>query len=613
MEQLLPYFERELDILRHSCRDFASRYPQLAGNLRLAGDAASAAHIEHLIRAAALINARLAKRLDPGYPQFAEALFQGMYPQYLKLFPSCSIARFEPAAGPDAAVVPRGAALSSQPVDGVPCHFRTVYEVAPTSATLLRACFTPDLAAPAAVRLPSRVTAGISLAIGGLGALRDTAAAQAAAGPRPLRLFIDGAPALCAAVRDALFMRVASAHVAGPDGRWRPLGKAPLRAVGFADDEALIPSRPGDESACRLLAEYFAYPEKFNFVDIDVGALLPCLPPGADTLTLHLALSGLPAASAQARTLAALSADHLLPGCTPVVNLFAHDAAPIRIVRGAGQYRLAPAGAQPRAYEIYSVDAVRLPVDGEDGGAEFQPAWQQYGARQAAGKRGRAGYFWMLRDDCVAALRSAGGGRIAFIDADCRPAGVDGGMAAVALTCSNRDLPAALPWGAPDGDLRLDAVRFAGPIRLLRRPSAALRLAPGRSGDWRLISHLSLSHRSLTKEGLAAFTELLALYDLPCSAASQRQIAAVADIERWPATAWLRGRQGVRRAHGVELRMTLDETAFDSGGLHVFAQLAERLLGLYAHLNSFTQLVLVSQRNGEELWRGPRLWDSCAG
>ncbi|MET0858549.1 MAG: type VI secretion system baseplate subunit TssF, partial [Telluria sp.] len=36
---------------------------------------------------------------------------------------------------------------------------------------------------------------------------------------------------------------------------------------------------------------------------------------------------------------------------------------------------------------------------------------------------------------------------------------------------------------------------------------------------------------------------------------------------------------------------------------HAFAHIVERFLGLYVHANSFTQLVVLSKKNGEELLR----------
>ena len=56
---------------------------------------------------------------------------------------------------------------------------------------------------------------------------------------------------------------------------------------------------------------------------------------------------------------------------------------------------------------------------------------------------------------------------------------------------------------------------------------------------------------------------------------------------------------------GLEVRLSIDEEAFIGGGIHAFAQIVDRFLGLYVHANSFTQLVIVSHTAGEILLTCP--------
>lgn len=50
MEDLLPYFQRELVILRRDSREFAERFPKIAGKLQVAGDGCEDPHVERLIQ-----------------------------------------------------------------------------------------------------------------------------------------------------------------------------------------------------------------------------------------------------------------------------------------------------------------------------------------------------------------------------------------------------------------------------------------------------------------------------------------------------------------------------------------------------------------------------------
>jgi type VI secretion system protein ImpG len=114
LEQLLPYYERELGYLRRNLRDFAERYPKIAGRLLISGEVCEDPHIERMIESFALLNARIAKRLDDDYPEFTEALFEVLYPHYLRPFPSCSIAHMDVggAAKQQTAPAPSSAAPS---------------------------------------------------------------------------------------------------------------------------------------------------------------------------------------------------------------------------------------------------------------------------------------------------------------------------------------------------------------------------------------------------------------------------------------------------------------------------------------------------------------------
>ena len=130
MEQLLPYYESELGYLRRNLREFAERYPRIAGRLLISGEVCEDPHTERMIESFALLNARIARRLDDDYPEFTEALFEVLYPHYLRPFPSCSIARMDVSGAAKqggASTIARAAPSSirgrcaAPPVPSAPC------------------------------------------------------------------------------------------------------------------------------------------------------------------------------------------------------------------------------------------------------------------------------------------------------------------------------------------------------------------------------------------------------------------------------------------------------------------------------------------------------------
>lgn len=602
MEKLLPYFERELSMLRRSGAEFASRYPKLAGSLQISGETCADPHVERLIQASAFLNARVAKLLDDGYSNFTEALLGMLYPHYLRPIPSCSIARLD-CCGAKANTISgvttlrRGAMMKSRGDGAIACCFRTIYDVAVAPVTIGAAWFEPHVRVPPTLRLPTDAGAAICMTIECAVAKRE----MAALGLATLRVFIDGEASLRASLRDALFMRAVCACVE-VDGQWRMLERLPIAPVGFAVEDALLPTAPSEHGAYRLLSEYFAFPEKFDFFDIDLSALLAVSTADCSRLTLRIALAGLGSDAPAARALRTLSAEKLVLGCTPVVNLFPRSATPIAVDRHRSSYPLMVDAMPGSACEIYSIDSVRLQHKSPQGGSmttELLPCYSLRHGDQA----GRKGRYWLAhRDEELADAEAGHEYTLVLVDRDFSPLKLKEGTASVRLTCTNRNLPHGLEYGRARGDLGTETMVGGFPIRLLRRPTLSYR-QPGGDNRWGLIAQLALNHRSLTQDGLPALTAMLRLHAHQDNALSQRQIDGIRALSQRPATAWVRQKQGKVYLRGVEVSVSLDEEAYAGTGVHVFAQLLDHLFGLHMHMNSFTQLVVLSHVSGKELLR----------
>lgn len=598
MEELLPYYERELVYLNTAGRELARQYPKLAAALGLGAEGSDDPHIRRLIQACALLNARTAKKLDDDYPELTDALLGSLYPHLLQGMPSCAIVRFDhdTVAGRRAGhgqvqPVPRATEMSAPDARGLPCRFRTTAELAIADVAVRRAWFEPTARVAPRMRLPPRASARISLDI-------DSAAPARLLpqlGLPRLRLHVHGDSLLCAALLDSLFMHVLETwvEVDGVDG-WRRIDGPLLTLGGLDPGEALVPQPAHAHPAYRLLIEYFAFAEKFHFIDIDLALLAPLLPAGARRFTLHFLLHGLHADAGPARILRSLGAANLLTGCAPAVNLFHQGAAPVRITQRSTLYDVTP-GRHEDGVEVVSVDAVQV-LRGRDGKTAPVAYRPYYGMRHGEAG-GQAQRYWYARHD------DAGDGRqrlrIGFTDDGGAADSHEASVASIDLSCSNGAHACSIAIGAPGGDLACESARHGVPIRLLRRPSAPLRF--GSDAHWRLVTQLALNHRSLAD--IDAMRETLALYDLARSGATQRQIAGITALAQRPATAWLRNPQGAALVHGIELRMTIDEDAFAGSSIAVFAEVMGRFLGLYVHLNSFTRLVLVSGQTDKELLR----------
>ncbi|WP_290868126.1 type VI secretion system baseplate subunit TssF [Aquabacterium sp.] len=638
-QSLLPYFERELTQLREQGGRFAKEFPKIASRLALGGDMSSDPHVERLIESCALLSARVHKRLDDDFSLFTGGMLEVLYPHYLRPFPSCSIAQFHlgtTAQMGRGAEVPRGTVLASRPVKNVPCRFSTSQDVQLLPLTVVSAAYRSAVTAPDGTRLPQGVTSVLSLVIESQSSKTDWSALL----ERPLRFYLDGEPSQSSVLREVLCHRAAGVMVqTDAHGVWLPVesdaGWAMPEPVGFAPSEALLEHDARSHEAYRLLLEYFAFPDKFNFVD------LPCRLPssavvkegaklgGLRRLTVHVLIRGVRADSTESHLLEAVNERNFLLGCTPVANLFEQAAEPIRVSHTVSAYPVLVDARRAYAYEVYAIDRVFRVQQGPQGESvqEFRPFFSlrhddglvdaldgeagdaeiaHLGARDAAGQARMAGRYWSARrDEDVAAASPGYEVELSIVDINFDPTAPNVDTLSLRVRATNRDLPSLLPFGVPGGDLFMDGGGAAKEIRLLKKPTLTRRFEEGGGTLWRLISHLSLNHLSLSAGGIDALKEMLRLYDLPRSASNRRQIDGLVAVEFRPATAWLAGEPFASFVRGTEVRLTVDETGFVGAGLGVFATVMDHFFGLYVQANSFSKLTIVSAQTQEEVLRCP--------
>src|SRR5256712_1131904 len=123
-DDLLLYYERELDYLRKTAVQFAEKNPKVASRLVLEPTKCEDPHVERLLEGFAFLAARVHLKIDDEFPEITEALLNILYPQYLRPIPSLSLAEFqidpEQNTPPEGLVIPKGSVMHSRPIDGLP-------------------------------------------------------------------------------------------------------------------------------------------------------------------------------------------------------------------------------------------------------------------------------------------------------------------------------------------------------------------------------------------------------------------------------------------------------------------------------------------------------------
>ncbi|MEN3109837.1 type VI secretion system baseplate subunit TssF [Uliginosibacterium paludis] len=609
MRDLLPYYEQELTFLRRHSREFAQRYPKIASRLLISGDACEDPHVERMIESFALLSARVQKKLDDDFPEFTSSFIDVLYPHYLRPLPSCSIARFD-MAGADAQLsavsqIKRGSGLTTRPVKGVSCKFRTAFDVSLAPVRVEEALYNENFTPPRGFALPSGSAALMSLTL----ASASTQLPLDAVALDVFRLFVDGESSQVEQIREAMLSRALAIALEIPgQHRWHALDTGFTKPVGFNLDEELFDYDARSHLAYRLLSEFFAFPEKFNFVDLDFARLRQLLPAGTQRCTLHFVLGSEQDDSRDARLLERMSAANLLTHCTPVVNLFNQNADPIRVTHRKSAYPVVPDSRRAHAFELYSINSVSK-IEKSARGEVLLDYRPYYALRHGENLDENGRFYHLRRDEQVAELSPGFEYEISIIDLDFDTRSEKTETLSIELTCTNRDLPAQLPFGMAGGDLFMEGGGLARSIMLLRKPTQTMRIDRSKS-HWRLISHLSLSQLSLTEAGLETLKESLALYDITRSAVTRKLIDGLQSIAHEVVTARIAGNPFPSFVKGVEITLGVLPQNFVGTSVEQFARLLDRFFGLYVHTNSFTSLVVINHESGEEIVRcAPRNGD----
>lgn len=190
--------------------------------------------------------------------------------------------------------------------------------------------------------------------------------------------------------------------------------------------------------------------------------------------------------------------------CTPIVNLFKHDAVPIRLDGKQDEYLLIPGEYSRENASVFSVDSVTgwqpgglgyqayVPFESfeHDGDGDLSASPPSYSIRQRPSAQHAGLDTWL----------GFGGG----LESDQQTLSIE-------LTCTNHNLPRQLQIG--DINQACEQTPQGLSFRNICAPTASFSPPLDQDFLWRLISNLSLNYLSLSD--INALKVILETYDLP--------------------------------------------------------------------------------------------------
>ena len=581
------YYQEELAALRELGREFARLNPGLAPFLATPGRDPD---VERLMEGFAFLTGRLRQKLDDELPEITHALFNLLWPNYLRPVPSCSIVQYTPTEMLTKSItIPRGTKVDSVPIDGTTCSFSTVYDT--------------DVYPIALNRLGVQEKDGRAVLVLGFDVINGTLDNLEF---DHMKLYLDGETGLATSLYHLLIKKVSQIKVCiyGDDGLARPvivLEPKFLQAVGFNEAEAMLPYPSNTFPGYRLLQEYFCFTEKFMFVELsglaDFVRSLPDNTRENKSFEIQLWLTEWPDDNIS------YQANNLKLFCSPVVNLFKYDSAPIIIDQQQSEYRIVPDAKRPQHLAVYSVDRVSSWSHSNKSDVDYAP----FESFEHGNIRGSAPAYYRLR--IKPALYDGGTETyisVIYISGNEVPAAE---TISLELTCTNSLLPQKLSLG----DISISGDKATTHVVFKNIKPVTSSYAPPLGGDlpWRLISNMSLNYISLVNiealKSVISTYDFRALHDKRRARILDQTLSGMVKVESESIDRIYRGLP----IRGARTFLTLSQKSFTSeGDMFLFGSIINEFLALYATVNSFHELVLIEEKRGEQYKWPARLGNS---
>ncbi|MCP5109436.1 MAG: type VI secretion system baseplate subunit TssF, partial [bacterium] len=355
--------------------------------------------------------------------------------------------------------------LHSRPVDGVRLKFSTCYDTMLWPVDVVEAQWTsPDRLDPpvsasdavAALRLELRCLPDVSWKGLDADALQFHINAESVLAHTLYELLLNNCRGIL--VRN---------RARGKKSRTVRLAPDALRPMGFTEEEAMLPYPGRSFRGYRLLQEYFAFPEKFLFLEL--RGLGEIWADGfEDSAEIIFLISRFERQDRQQLIESGLSEESFLLGCSPVVNLFQQTAEPILLHHHRTSYPVVPDVRRRNAMEVFSVDEVVSVKPESREALRFEPFFRY---RHGAKTNGNQAYWYITRRPSEKVDDGGSEVDITLTGGSGMPARPNVETVTVRLTCTNRDLPSRVRFDLASGDFELEGVPMVNRISSLRQPT----------------------------------------------------------------------------------------------------------------------------------------------
>ncbi len=573
---LSSYFQHELDHLRHNGKAFAAAHPKLASHLKINDPRHTDPFVQQLLEGVSFLTAKLQQQIDQQSEQVCNELIQAIYPHYAQPMPASSIVQLLPSKQlSQAHLIKKGSELQTESNTDHPCRFQTCFNTLLYPLEIVS--LTLNHAQAEQQGTESVMTMRLSTS------KKDITWHQLSIDS--LRFYIDLELDDASLLYQALQQNLAMITVNQQPTTMK------ITAVGFSEQESLLPYPEQSFQGYRLVSEFFTLPEKFLFFDLQGLHQLPSdLGDGQEILLAFHLKQTLHGISKK------IDQQTLKLGCTPIVNLFEMSAEPIHFDGQRAEYQVIADGYQAlEQIEIYRV--LKLTSHRDDTRCEPYFLRHQVDTAKAVLWREKRKPTELLGlqntpgSECFLEFTTPNG---PLIELGITPE----------VLCTNRDLASQLSFHPETSQLyftegRHEHIVAIKPLRAFTTP----RYQNTQHSRTDLLAHLCANPLGFNQDDdrqvLAAIQQVLSLYSfdhypdqhLIKKGVTQARCHQITRRHPDPLT--------YRFISGSHISLTIDTQVLPSHFGFLMGNILTHFFKQASAINSFTQLQLISKHKGE--------------
>lgn len=587
MQEILPYYLREMEYLKNSGKQFAQRFPGVASALDFGPDGSRDPHVKQLLEAFAFLTARVQRNIDESLGDLASSVLETLAPSLVRPLPAVSILEMalneEQGKVTNGFSVKAGSECYTTALSGTEIRFRTCWDTLLWPVRIERARIV-ELSHLGITEGVAAGTMGLALDLSITdGTTLDTLSLS------ELDIYFDGDLQSVDRVRSSIVSRSRAAiWVSTDDTTFQPLPNVQIDEVGFARHQSLYPVASPADIPFSLVRSYASFPRAFNFLRIQS---LGQLPNTGTTATLVLALDR--------PVVGKLGEFTVKSGCVPIANLFRRTSEPIDIDGSSHEFILHGDLQTARSEEVYAVKSIRR-VAGTEGRVDSIPALGHMTLDSV-----REEMFWTIRREV--SIRSGLTGSdtfVGFVNPKLQPTSPRDRVVYADLLCSNRSFAEQL---APEMPLFMDGGIKNIDATILHSPSST---AGGRVEQGKILKFLGFLNTNrqtifnLAEDDNGERLKLFLNTIVDNNPFFASQVGGILSVD---ATSGIhpvlaeRNRFGL--CSGVDLTLDVDTRAFAGGSLLVFGSVLAHALAHFVNVNSFVRLTVESEGQKVYTWQ----------